>query len=68
MDEDAEPEPLSTAIVLAEDKKYYPSADEARRGATLTRRRRCGGGASLRVPLTRPSPRRRCTARARRRW
>jgi len=30
MDEDVEPEPLSSAIVLAEDKKYYPSADEAR--------------------------------------
>ena len=47
MDEDAEPEPLSTAIVLAEDKKYYPSADEVRRVAT--RRRRCGGGAARRA-------------------
>ena len=32
--EDAEPPP-SNAIVLAEDKKYYPSAEEARAAASL---------------------------------
>jgi U5 small nuclear ribonucleoprotein component len=39
MDEDAEPEPLSSAIVLAEDKKYYPSADEVRGSARLAAQR-----------------------------
>ena len=45
MDEDAEPEPLTTAIVLAEDKKYYPSADEVRSGVGK-RSGGAGGGAA----------------------
>jgi hypothetical protein len=40
MYEDEEPTPLSSAIVLAEDKKYYPSAEEAR--AASQQRAACG--------------------------
>lgn len=51
---EAEAVPMSTAVVLAEDKKYYPGADEARAG-----RHARAPAASLCA---------RCTARARRRW
>lgn len=68
MDEDAEPEPLSSAIVLAEDKKYYPSADEVRGSARL-QRSACRRREDMRWLRAHAAARaRRCTARARRRW
>jgi hypothetical protein len=76
MYEDEEPTPLSSAIVLAEDKKYYPSAEEARgsvaaRVSAFVRARRREVAARAARRLTRQRTAccfARCTALARRRW
>ncbi len=76
MYEDEEPTPLSSAIVLAEDKKYYPSAEEARGSVAARVSGRLGarGGGkrgSASGSLTRQRTAcsfARCTALARRRW